>query len=136
MRAAHAIIGGEELRDGARFWDSVREQQHSFFSSGKPLWRLSVKSTTPPLSLPGAQLIEWGGALRWLAADDEEDALQSAVRETASTAGGHATLFRHGESSAAVFPPLTPQMMRVTRRLKEKFDPAGILNPGRMYPEI
>jgi glycolate oxidase FAD binding subunit len=136
VRAAQAVIGGEELSDDAGFWHSVREQQHSFFSTGKPLWRLSVKSTTPPLSLPGAQLIEWGGALRWLAADDEGDAVQIAVREMASTAGGHATLFRRGKSSAAAFHPLTPQIMRITRRLKEKFDPAGILNPGRMYPEI
>jgi glycolate oxidase FAD binding subunit len=136
VRAAQAIIGGEELSDAAGFWQSVREQQHSFFSTGKPLWRLSVKSTTPPLSLPGAQLIEWGGALRWLAADDEGDAVQIAVREMASTAGGHATLFRHGESSAAIFHPLAPQVMKITRHLKEKFDPAGILNPGRMYPEI
>jgi glycolate oxidase FAD binding subunit len=136
VRAAHAIIGGEELSDATGFWRSIREQQHSFFSTGKPLWRLSVKCTTPPLSLPGAQLIEWGGALRWLAADDEGDAVQIAVRKMASAAGGHATLFRHGESPTAVFHPLTPPMMRITRRLKEKFDPAGILNPGRMYPEI
>jgi glycolate oxidase FAD binding subunit len=136
VRAAHAIIGGEELSDAGGFWQSVREQQHIFFSTGKPLWRLSVKSTTPPLSLSGAQLIEWGGALRWFAADDEGDAVQLAVREMASAAGGHATLFRHAESSAEVFHPLTPQMMRINRRLKEKFDPAGVLNPGKMYPEI
>ena len=134
--AARAIIGGEEVSDAAGFWVSVREQQHPFFSMGKPLWRLSVKSTTPPLSLPGTQLIEWGGALRWLAADDEGEAVQIAVRTAASSAGGHATLFRHAGSSLAVFHPLAPGMMKITRRLKEKFDPAGILNPGRMYPEL
>ncbi len=94
VRAAHAIIGGEEMSDAAGFWESVREQQHAFFSTGKPLWRLSVKSTTPPLSLPGTQLIEWGGALRWLAADDDGEAVQIAVRNAANSAGGHATLFR------------------------------------------
>jgi glycolate oxidase FAD binding subunit len=136
VRAARAIIGGEELSDAVSFWQSVREQQHPFFSTGKLLWRLSVKSTTPPLSLPGGQLVEWAGALRWLAPADEGDAAQIAVREAASSAGGHATLFRNARSSAAVFHPLSPQMMRITRRLKEKFDPAGILNPGRMYPEL
>ena len=70
---------------------------------GKPLWRLSVKSTTPPLSLPGTQLIEWGGALRWLAADDEAEAVQIAVRNAARNAGGHATLFRHAGSSLRYF---------------------------------
>jgi glycolate oxidase FAD binding subunit len=136
VRAARAMIGGEELSDAAAFWLSVREQQHSFFSTDKPLWRLSVKSTTPPLSLPGTQLIEWGGALRWLAADDGGEAAQVAVHNAANSAGGHATLFRHTGSSLAVFHPLSPGMMKITRRLKEKFDPAGILNPGRMYPEF
>jgi glycolate oxidase FAD binding subunit len=134
--AARAIIGGEEVSDAAGFWVWVREQQHPFFSMGKPLWRLSVKSTTPPLSLPGTQLIEWGGAVRWLAADDEGEAVQTAVRTAARSAGGNATLFRHAGSSLTVFHPLAPGMMKITRRLKEKFDPAGILNPGRMYPEL
>jgi glycolate oxidase FAD binding subunit len=26
--------------------------------------------------------------------------------------------------------------MNIHRRLKEKFDPMGILNPGRMYPQF
>lgn len=140
VRAAHAKLGGEKLAEdeGLAFWESVREQHHAFFQSGKPLWRLSIKSSTPPLSLPGAQLIEWGGALRWLSGADAD---VIAIREAARAAGGHATLFRSGsdggsEPSAGVFHPLAPQMMRIHRRLKEKFDPAGIFNPGRMYREL
>jgi glycolate oxidase FAD binding subunit len=139
VRAARAIIGGEEIDDGAAFWETVREQTHPFFQAGKPLWRLSIKSTTPPLSLPGNQLIEWGGALRWLvidSADADTEAGHLAIRSAAKAAGGHATLFRSHGSRAAVFHPLTPAMMDITRRLKEKFDPMRILNPGRIYPEI
>jgi len=134
VRAAHAKLGGEEVAEAAAFWQSVREQTHLFFRPGKSLWRLSMKSTTPPLSLPGQQLIEWGGALRWLINDAEMDT--GTVRAAAKTTGGHATLFRSGEASAAAFHPLTPEMMNIHRRLKEKFDPMRILNPGRMYPEL
>jgi len=95
---------------------------------------LSIKPSTLPLSLPGAQLIEWGGALRWLSGADADAVI---MRETAQAAGGHATLFRSGsEPSVDVFHPLTPQMMLIHRRLKEKFDPMGIFNPGRMYREL
>lgn len=134
VRAAHAKLGGEEVVDGATFWESVREQSHPFFQSGKPLWRLSVKPTAPPLPLPGKQLMEWGGALRWWA--DETEVAAGVVRGLAQAAGGHATLFRSHESCADVFHPLEPSMMTIHRRLKEKFDPVGILNPGRMYPEF
>ncbi|MEO7559642.1 MAG: glycolate oxidase subunit GlcE, partial [Nitrosospira sp.] len=136
VRAAHAKLGGDEVDDGGVFWESVREQSHSFFQSGKSLWRLSMKSTAPPLSLPGKQMIEWGGAQRWWAGetvDGEVDA--DVVRGVAKAAGGHATLFRSHESCVDVFHPLEPGVMAIHRRLKEKFDPMGILNPGRMYPQ-
>jgi len=138
VRAARAVLGGEEIAEGWPFWKSIREQTHPFFQSGKQLWRLSIKSTTAPLSLPGKQLIEWGGALRWLSVDAEMDneAVQSLVRKTARDAGGHATLFRSRMPAAAVFHPLPPAMMNIHRRLKEKFDPMSIFNPGRLYPEL
>lgn len=134
VRAAHAKLGGEEIDDGADLWESVREQTHPFFRSGKSLWRLSIKSTTLPLPLPGKQLIEWGGALRWRASDEDMDA--EAMRIMVTAAGGHATLFRGQELYPAVFHPLAPEMMNIHRRLKEKFDPMGVLNPGRMYPQF
>jgi glycolate oxidase FAD binding subunit len=132
---AHAKLGGEEIDDAADFWESIREQTHLFFQSAKPLWRLSVKSTALPLPLPGKQLIEWGGALRWYASDAADTDAQ-AVRMLAKTAGGHATLFRSHESYADVFHPLPTKMMIIHRRIKEKFDPMGIFNPGRMYPQF
>ena len=131
VRAARDKLGGEEVTDGAAFWQSLREQQLDFFRQPLPLWRLSIRSTTPPLNLPGQQLLEWGGALRWL----ESDADAKVVREAAALGGGHATLFRARDKSAGVFQPLPPMMMRLHQRLKQSFDPAGILNPGRMYAD-
>ncbi len=129
VRAARMKIGGEEIADGAAFWHSVREQRHGFFEAPQPLWRLSLKSTTPPLNLPGGQLIEWGGALRWLKSDGDA----KSVREAAALGGGHAILFRGGDKSAGVFHPLSPALEGVHRRLKQTFDPAGIFNRGRFY---
>lgn len=138
VRAARAVLGGEEIAEGPSFWESIREQTHPFFQSGKQLWRLSIKSTTPPLSLPGKQLIEWGGALRWLSVDAgmDNEAMQVLVRQAAKEAGGHATLFRSWTPAAVVFHPLPPAMINIHRRLKEKFDPMRIFNPGRLYPEL
>ena len=129
--AAAKKLGGERIdpEQAQHFWHGIREQTDPFFNSGQPLWRLSLKSTTPPLNLPGAQLIEWGGALRWLTTG--ADALT--VRAAAALGGGHATLFRAGDKSAGVFQPLAPALLKIHRKLKQTFDPAGILNPGRLY---
>jgi glycolate oxidase FAD binding subunit len=133
VEAAARHIGGGAIApaQAETFWQCVREHSDSFFRSDLPLWRLSLKPTTPPLNLPGQQLLEWGGALRWLvsAADAQ------AVREAARFGNGHATLFR-GDKTAGVFHPLPQALMALHRRLKETFDPAGILNPGRMYPDF
>ena len=127
--AAVAKIGGEPLEHAP--WTAIREHTHPFFAAS-PLWRIAVPPVTPPLQLRGAQLLEWGGALRWLAGAGAGDA----VREAAQRAGGHATLFRAREKGGGVFAPLAPAVMQLHRGLKAVFDPAGILNPGRMYAEL
>jgi glycolate oxidase FAD binding subunit len=132
--AAVKKLGGSPV-DPAQaelFWNGIKEHTDPFFAAGGPLWRLSLKPTTPPLNLPGAHLIEWGGALRWL----RSDADAKTVREAAAHAGGHATLFRGGNRASGVFQPLAPALMKLHRNLKKAFDPAGILNPGRLYSDI
>jgi glycolate oxidase FAD binding subunit len=94
------------------------------------LWRLAVPPTTPPLEL-GSTLIEWGGGQRWIV----PDAPAAEIRAKAAAVGGHATAFRGGDRSA-VFQPLDPGVAAIHRRLKSEFDPAGIFNPGRFYPDI
>ncbi|WP_332848488.1 glycolate oxidase subunit GlcE [Massilia sp. S19_KUP03_FR1] len=129
VEAALHNLGGELWSDCAPFWAGVREQQHPFFAGATPLWRLSVPSTTSALILPGTQLIEWGGALRWL--KSEVDA--ATIRRTVGAAGGHATLFRGGDKTSGVFQPLAPAIARIHQRLKASFDPSHIFNPGRDY---
>ena len=134
VRAAAEALGGASLPAdaAARFWHGIREQTDPFFAGETPLWRLSLPSSAPVVELAGAQLVEWGCALRWLRST--ADATQ--VRAAASRAGGHATLFRAKEKSAGAFAPLPPLLARLHRDLKRSFDPAGILNPGRLYPEF
>ena len=50
-------------------------------------------------------------------------------------AGGHATLFRGGDKAVGVFQPLAPALARIHEQLKREFDPHGIFNRGRMYPD-
>ncbi|MEO7727350.1 MAG: glycolate oxidase subunit GlcE [Burkholderiales bacterium] len=134
VTAAIKVLGGESIHGAAahQLWNGIRDQTADFFVTRSPLWRLSLKSTTPPLNLPGSQLYEWNGALRWLATDAEP----ATVREAAKFGGGHATLFRGGDKSAGVFQPLPPALMTIQRNIKRTFDPAGIFNPGRMYADF
>ena len=129
IAAARTKMGGEEVHEAAGYWRELREHRLPFFAPGRPLWRLSVPQTTEPLAFAHPQLIEWGGGLRWVSG--ELDALT--VRSTVERAGGHAILFRAGDKSVGVFHPLKPALLKIHRRLKAAFDPAGILNPGRMY---
>lgn len=132
VAAAREKIGGEDTADAAAFWRALREQQGEFFSGGAALWRLSVPSRSAHVELPGAQLIEWGGALRWLKSGAEA----TQVREAAAAAGGHATLFRGGDKPAGAFQPLPLPLMQIHRNLKRAFDPQGIFNPGRLYADF
>jgi len=131
VRAAQARLGGEPLQDAGAFWQRLRDQATPFFDK-RPLWRLAVKSTTPPLKLGEAQWIEWGGAVRWLASELPA----AALREAAGQAGGHATLFRGKAPADGAFAPLAPALATLHRSLKQRFDPRGILNRGRLYPDF
>ncbi len=137
VRSVRTKLGGEVVADDHAFWHSVREQQHAFFQAdvrdkAYALWRLSLPSNAPMLDVRGRQLIEWGGALRWLASD------VSAVniRQIVTTFGGQATLYRSAAPNAEPFHPLSPSLLRLHQRLKKSFDPHGIFNTGRMYREF
>jgi glycolate oxidase FAD binding subunit len=130
--AAVKSLGGEVVPGADAFWNSLREQRHEFFAGEGALWRLSVPSTTGAIVLRGRQLIEWGGAQRWLRAGLEEASAQD-IRRTVAAVGGHATLFRGGDKGVGVFHPLAPGVAKINQRMKAAFDPSNIFNPGRMY---
>jgi glycolate oxidase FAD binding subunit len=67
------------------------------------------------LDLPGRQLIDWGGAQRWL-----KSAPAQAIREQVAKVGGHATAYAPGDDSTA---PLPAALMRYHQALKQQLDP-------------
>ena len=82
---------------------------------------------------------DWSGGLVWLEVPPSADAGAADIRRAVAVHGGHATLVRAEPAVRAVvevFQPLTPAIERLTRGLKSAFDPAGLLNPGRMYAHI
>ena len=137
VSAAAKSIGGEPV-DAAlahSFWTGLRDHRDEFFigaakavEAGASLWRLSVPATAAPLKLLGEQLLEWGGAQRWICTS----APASVLRDVAQAAGGHAVLFRSGDKTAGVFAPLAPPIDRIQQNLQRAFDPDGIFNPGRL----
>ncbi len=111
-------------------WDGVRDVG-PFHGRGGDVWRLSVKPTDAPglvARLDGVEaLYDWGGGLVWLLAPEDRG---PAIRQAVSDTGGHATQVRGG--GAGAFQPLAPAVAALQDALRHKFDPRGILNPGRM----
>jgi glycolate oxidase FAD binding subunit len=141
VEAAARKLGGDVIPDemAGAFWLGLRDHADEFFigaeravAGGAKLWRLSLPSTAPELKLHGEQLIEWGGAQRWVVTPMEP----AALREAVAAVGGHATLFRSQDKRAGVFTPLSTPLAGIHRRLKTAFDPNGVFNPGRLYPTL
>jgi glycolate oxidase FAD binding subunit len=128
VHAACTRIGGERVGEAAAdaHWNALRHCRHPFFAADV-LWRLSLPAATQPLALRGQPLIDWGGALRWYA----NPAADIDVREVARAAGGTALCWR-GAAPGERFHPLQPAVAKLHRRLKERFDPSGVFNPGRL----
>jgi glycolate oxidase FAD binding subunit len=138
VESACGMLGGERLANdvAARNWLALRDVRLPWFAARgeRDLWRLSVPQTAPVLDLPATQLVEWHGGQRWVFADPGEAA---GIREAAKRAGGHATLFMPRSAGASQrFTPLAPPLDRIHRDLKREFDPAGIFNRGRLYPDF
>ncbi len=133
-----------EAAASADIWRGIRDVA-DLGAGTEPLWRISAHATDAAAivaaigqAFPVRVLYDWGGALVWLAGGEGPDAGAATIR-AALPAGATATLVRAPEPvrvAAAPLPLPSPGVMELTRRLKESFDPAGILNPGRMYAGI
>jgi glycolate oxidase FAD binding subunit len=135
-----------EENDSRVLWRSIRHVMPFTAEAARtrPLWRISV---TPSRSheiaraiTPAAQMFyDWAGGLVWVAMPfaDEPDA--AAIRGAVAAIGGHATLVRAPaavRASIDVFAPEEPAIRALNKRVKESFDPMGVLNPGRMWAGV
>ena len=119
----------------AEFWLYLKEQQLPFFKSSSALWRISLPPAAAPIQLPGEQLIDWGGALRWMVMDNDE----TEIRIEAEKLGGHAQLFRPATNDNAEISrnhPLSPGLFKLHQGIKQAMDPKEILNPGYLFPQL
>lgn len=136
-------------RDASRaFWADIRDVKPFQAPDTRPLWRISTAPTAGPAlvaqvqeTLPVEAFYDWAGGLIWLAVteDSANDAGADAIRAATRHHGGHATCMRATDAIRAVidvFEPLDAPLEKVTAGLKRTFDPADILNPGRMYASI
>jgi glycolate oxidase FAD binding subunit len=129
----------------ASLWRAIRDVE-PFAAAGpagdRDVWRIS---TTPAEGASvGRALVEtcdaellydWGGGLIWAALPPTDDAQAVAVRAPLAAAGGHATLIRAPaavRAATGVFTPQPPTLAALAERVRQSFDPKGVLNAGRM----
>jgi len=134
-------VTGEE---SSALWRSVRDAEFIAEPSDRAVWRVSLAPSRAAPFAAGlgeaalAHFIDWGGGLVWVATAASETAA-AAIRRAVASAKGHATLMRAPESlraAVAVFEPPSALGLRLSRGLKQSFDPDGVLNFGRMYDGV
>jgi glycolate oxidase FAD binding subunit len=134
-----------DRQSSLEFWGELRRLS-VLRATDAPVWRISTTPTAGPKVVAAISAFmecrafyDWSGGLVWAEVLPTLDAGAADVRRVIATHGGHATLIRaepHVRAAVEVFQPLEAGLDRLSRRLKAAFDPAGILNPGRMYPGI
>lgn len=138
------LLGGDStVLEGvahSRFWQNVRNVEG--FDGKGPVWRISVKPGDGPQVANALQtrlgaklMLDWGGGLIWAQLADELDQSALIVREVVASVDGHATLVRGSEAyrtAVPVFQPEVPRLAELSANIRSKFDPSGVLNPGRM----
>ncbi|OBZ92674.1 2-hydroxy-acid oxidase [Pararhizobium polonicum] len=122
-------------------WRDIRDVKPYADGTQKPLWRVSVAPSAGHQLIAALRLeagvdafYDWQGGLIWLRmeADAEAELLRRYIK---GLGGGHATLVRGSDAVRAGIPAFEPELPAVaalSARIKEKFDPKGIFNPGKM----
>lgn len=136
--ASTTRLGPEET---AVLWREIRDVKPYADGTMRPLWRVSVAPSQGEKLVAALRLAtgvdafyDWQGGLVWMRmeADPEAEILRRYIR---ALGGGHATLMRAPgavRASVAAFEPQETALALLSQRVKAKFDPVGILNPGRM----
>jgi glycolate oxidase FAD binding subunit len=122
-------------------WTDIRDARPLIAQPADAVWRVSVRPSSGPSVLAAlrpagvAGYLDWGGGMVWLAGPADA-ATHAAVENAANAAGGNWTLLRAPDTlrgAVRVVPDEVAPLARITRQVKAVMDPAGILNPGRLY---
>jgi glycolate oxidase FAD binding subunit len=115
----------------AAIWERVRDAAR-FAGSEGDVWRVAVRPSAAAdvaRRLDGADLaLDWGGAIVWAAAAPGTD-----LRARLEGLAAQATLVRADAATRhrlGAFPTEAPGVAALSRGLRQRFDPQGILNPG------
>ncbi len=146
LRGDLAAFGAGAILDDAAsrpLWRAIRDAV-PLAAGDDAVWRVSVRPSAGPevaralrQAFDARLFLDWGGGLVWVAGP-AEPAAHAAVEAAARAAGGVWMLLRGASLRAgvAVIPPEPAPLARIARRVKDAFDPHGILNPGRMYAGV
>ena len=83
--------------------------------------------------VPVSAVYDWSGGLVWLEVPESSDVSASDIRRSLAHLGGHATLVRASEdvrTRVEVFHPIPGALGKLTKGIKNSFDPQHILNPS------
>ena len=128
------------------FWQGVRDCAPLAARTGD-VWRISTAPTSGASSVAAIRAAnidatvyyDWAGGLIWLASTTATQTAARAIRTALKPFGGHAMLIRADTESRAaveVFHPQPDALAALTARVKASFDPARILNRGRMRKDL
>jgi glycolate oxidase FAD binding subunit len=143
LKDQFAMTGAVTLDTGISraVWKDVGDARPLVTHPEDAVWRISVRPSAGPSVLDALRphgvdgFLDWGGGLVWLAGP-ADTTTHAAVESAARTAGGTWTLLRAPDTlrgAVHVVPGETAALARITREVKAAMDPAGILNPGRLY---
>jgi glycolate oxidase FAD binding subunit len=144
LRPFGAAAAFDELVSG-NLWRALRDVTPfaaDRTGADEPLWCISTapakgaELASAITSVADAEVFyDWGGGRLWVLVH-ADDAAAVPMRRAVKACGGHATLLRAPAATRAaidVFEPPEAGLAALTKRVKDSFDPKGILNPGRMY---
>lgn len=119
-------------------WPQLSSFKHTFFTSlpdDNPqqthIASINLPPATKPQALPGTQLIDWGGARRYLKSTDAISDIRAMIKPL----GGSADCITR-QADTPYFHPLDSSLLALNKRLKLALDPGNILNRQRFIHEV
>lgn len=133
LARALATFGAARIEEGPGDWAAIRDAA-AFAGREGAVWRVSVRPSDGPrlgARLEGAPVVyDWAGGLLSVLVPEDFD-----LRGAMAGIPGHATLLRASPAAVArwgALPAEPAPVAALAAGLRARFDPAGILNPGRM----